>query len=508
MRKSKNMHLLWVLLIICILVIGIYFIWKYAIKKEGFDNTINYLDGVDIVYWINLDRSTDRRKHMEELLKDESFNGIPNERISAYDGINNEKEVFNKLNILNKNAKNVEYAVLLSHLEAIRTFSNSDKEIALIVEDDVTLDYKKYWDKDIKTIIENAPIDWEILQLTFAVATYLTVDSYPIKEYEPRHTDYYSACAYLINKKCSDKIKNIYVDNKYIIDKTYGHQSDVYIFEYMKTYTYYLPYFVWESKAKSTILSEHDEWNNNSRKLLDNYMNEKTNTYILVTTYYKTNNSLRQSEINDVLKLNNKNKNISKIYLLNNQKYDITNIVGKSNKIEQIVINNEQNYKLKFKDAIQFINNKPFGNLYILANSDIYFDTTLLKVKYSNMNNKVYALLRYDLDNKNTPHIFTYKDNNKGRNDSQDTWIFKNPLKINLNNLDFSFGTLGCDNRFAYEIYNASYKIENPALDIITYHKHESNVRTYSEKNRLKGKYLFLTPHKLDELPIMKVKDS
>ena len=44
------------------------------------------LNGIDIIYWINLDRSKERRKHMETVLKDPVFDGIKNERIKAIDG--------------------------------------------------------------------------------------------------------------------------------------------------------------------------------------------------------------------------------------------------------------------------------------------------------------------------------------------------------------------------------------------------------------------------------------
>jgi len=44
-----------------------------------------YLKGIDIIYYINLDRAVERRKNMEELLS--HFN-IPNVRISAVDGKN------------------------------------------------------------------------------------------------------------------------------------------------------------------------------------------------------------------------------------------------------------------------------------------------------------------------------------------------------------------------------------------------------------------------------------
>lgn len=47
------------------------------------DNINKYFDAIDIIYWINLDRSVDRKNNMIDLLT--SF-PIKNERISAVDG--------------------------------------------------------------------------------------------------------------------------------------------------------------------------------------------------------------------------------------------------------------------------------------------------------------------------------------------------------------------------------------------------------------------------------------
>ena len=33
----------------------------------------DYLDGIDVIYWINLDKAKDRYKHMTDLFKDEIF---------------------------------------------------------------------------------------------------------------------------------------------------------------------------------------------------------------------------------------------------------------------------------------------------------------------------------------------------------------------------------------------------------------------------------------------------
>jgi hypothetical protein len=41
------------------------------------------LNGIDIVYWINLDKSNDRRDNMTKIFEDDSFKDIKNERFPA-----------------------------------------------------------------------------------------------------------------------------------------------------------------------------------------------------------------------------------------------------------------------------------------------------------------------------------------------------------------------------------------------------------------------------------------
>jgi len=54
------------------------------------------------------------------------------------------------LNNLNRQRTDNEYAILYSHLNAIRTFSTTNFKNALIFEDDLSLEYKKYWKKKYK----------------------------------------------------------------------------------------------------------------------------------------------------------------------------------------------------------------------------------------------------------------------------------------------------------------------------------------------------------------------
>jgi len=57
-------------------------IYGENVNKDG------YLDGIDVIYYINLDRSVDRRNHMERIFENSVFDDIKVVRFPAYDGKN------------------------------------------------------------------------------------------------------------------------------------------------------------------------------------------------------------------------------------------------------------------------------------------------------------------------------------------------------------------------------------------------------------------------------------
>lgn len=222
--------------------------------KLGFDINKNYMDGVDIIYWINLDRSQDRRTHMEKLLKEPEFKNVKHQRFPAIDGKNMDLSVFfdseqkDKINDSNKS----EYACLLSHLETIRIFSESYYNNALIFEDDVTMDLKHYWNKSIREIIKEAPNDWEIIQLC-----YINVNGG--KMGETFNHWFPSTAAYIINKKGAKHLMNLKENNIYNLTKhnVDTSHSDMFIYSYLKTYCYQYPMFVYK-KNNDSLLHDYD----------------------------------------------------------------------------------------------------------------------------------------------------------------------------------------------------------------------------------------------------------
>jgi GR25 family glycosyltransferase involved in LPS biosynthesis len=233
---------------------------------------INYLNGIDIIYWINLDRATDRKINMINLTNNSIFEDIPNKRIPAIDGKNNPDELFNKVIIKNKNATNAEYATLISHLEAIKEFSNSEYNIALIFEDDVNLDYKKYWNTTIKQIINDAPKDWEIIMIGYNYGNLeppleLKDWNYNDNKYISEHA--WGAYSYIINKDGAKKLINSCYKNKhYVLDETIHPSSDVYIYNKLKTYVYKYPMFTYRTNNDSYIHSNDIEGHIKSKEYI------------------------------------------------------------------------------------------------------------------------------------------------------------------------------------------------------------------------------------------------
>ena len=211
----------------------------------------NYLIGIDIIYWINLRKSQIRRKEMEKIFQDSVFNNIKIKRIDAIDGKStNIDSILNQnfINIQEQNTK-VEYACLLSHLNTIYNFSKSDNKIALIMEDDMTLEYKPYWKESITQIINKAPHDWEIIQLC-----YISQNT-PTNLYSLNDGIFFSTGAYLINQKGAHKIKKH--NNLYTLNKNINHTADEYLFKTLITYTYKYPLFIYKYNNNSTIHNNH-----------------------------------------------------------------------------------------------------------------------------------------------------------------------------------------------------------------------------------------------------------
>jgi GR25 family glycosyltransferase involved in LPS biosynthesis len=231
----------------------------------------NLINGIGMIYWINLDRCVERKNNMLNMLKDTN---VLNERISAVDGKTDNNILSNFIIEKNdpKNRNIYEYACLLSHLNTIKKFYRSRYSNCLILEDDCSMEFYKYWNKDINTVINSAPSDWEIIMLNYIIDT----NTPPLNDtYNVWRPDIYSTLSYIINKKGASKIMNMYKNNMWVItDNT--HTSDYVVYNMCRTYVYKYCYFTINNNNDSTIHDNHISfqiaskyysgkiWNNNN----------------------------------------------------------------------------------------------------------------------------------------------------------------------------------------------------------------------------------------------------
>jgi hypothetical protein len=176
---------------------------------------------------------------------------------------------------------------------------------------------------------------------------------------------------------------------------------------------------------------------------------------------------------------NAKNPYITRIFLLNSNIYNLDFVENEHrHKITQLVVNEQNHKRLRYDCAIQFANDYLFGQKCIVSNSDIYFDDTLHFLTNYNFNKNVFCLSKYE-NGEMSSHAFQ----------SQDSWFFNSPLQVNMANLNFHFGVPGCDNVFVGVLVRSGHIVSNPGKTIKSHHLHTSNYRTYTEKDRLLGKY-------------------
>lgn len=201
----------------------------------------------------------------------------------------------------------------------------------------------------------------------------------------------------------------------------------------------------------------------------------------LLIEYYNSLNSQRNEEYLYVLNKNIENEYITDIYIFIEDKSITLDI--KSTKIHLIYINS----RFTFYDFFIYSKDNFLSEQIILANSDIFFDETLDYVKKFDLDGKLVTLTRYEYSS------ITKESHYLDSDCSQDVWIFNGGMVVEDSN--FLLGTLGCDNRIAFLANKQEILIRNPSLKVKSYHVHDSNFRTYTEKDRVLSSYLYMLPN-------------
>jgi hypothetical protein len=211
----------------------------------------------------------------------------------------------------------------------------------------------------------------------------------------------------------------------------------------------------------------------------------------LIIEYFKSKNKNRDIEYISCIKENIKNNFIDKIYVFIS---DDSILYIESEKIEIIKIDNRPTFHFLF----EWCNINLPDEICIVANTDIFFDSTIEYLNNNDLTNTFIALTRWDLIIKDNQWFVDFY--NKPWNDgittgmlSQDSWIFKTPIKLDERS-KFLMGKPGCDNRIVQIYHENDYNVKNPSMQIVSKHLHVSNYRTYNNRDMVFGPYLLVEP--------------
>jgi GR25 family glycosyltransferase involved in LPS biosynthesis len=234
------------------------------------DDINDKINGIEIIVWINLNRSRQRFIQMSEILKNINVKNI---RINAIDGLNSDiKTTCNLKNF--KKLSNYEIACTLSHLKAIYTIANYNEtngNYFMICEDDILFSNVNFFNVSINNIINKSP-EFDILLLHHIYADTFNDTYIKWADYEITSPIASTAC-YIINITYAKKVSEMFsIDNNdnFIFKNNINclDVSDVFIYKNARTYVYKYNY-IKTIDEDSEIHSDNIEWHKKSSFVKD-----------------------------------------------------------------------------------------------------------------------------------------------------------------------------------------------------------------------------------------------
>lgn len=184
----------------------------------------NDLKKIPILY-INLKKSTDRKKNIETQF---GLFGIDIQRIEGIPFETIEKPW--------NDTQKKEYACCLSHVKAMNYAFERNWEKVIIVEDDVFIGLMHYWPITVSKFLKNLNDDWELVNLS-NIHESVNIGKYPYIARGIR----YGAIGYCVHRRGLEKIKKI---RQEFLDHPI--QSDLHLYNLFKPNAYYstFPFFI------------------------------------------------------------------------------------------------------------------------------------------------------------------------------------------------------------------------------------------------------------------------
>jgi hypothetical protein len=224
---------------------------------------------------------------------------------------------------------------------------------------------------------------------------------------------------------------------------------------------------------------------------------------VLLTEFFDHPDPHRTLELMECLWMNIQNPEICELVLLVEDRFEVSSHITASGKVKVARVMG----RATFADFFELINSAyDPDTIYMIANLDIYFDASVVKLRQIDWPNTIVCLSRWNLRgycgtrNGEPLREDTIQWNSA---DSHDCWITAGPVDASLvSNARFSMGIPGCDGKLCYLFQQMGYRTINPCEDIHAYHKHLTGGypghRTYTENQRLSRPYGRVPKTKLD----------
>jgi len=196
---------------------------------------------------------------------------------------------------------------------------------------------------------------------------------------------------------------------------------------------------------------------------------------IIVTSFVLSKHSRRNDEFLFALTKNSENSLVDAIHILTED----SSVIEFVNGINKVYVS-KVDYRPTFKTIVDYANT--LSGPVAIINSDIFLDESLVAPPPG----MAFCLTRWTPE-VSGPGPWRARPWTETNGMSFDTYIFHSPIQVM--DIDFYLGTLGCDGKFAYELHNSGLKVVNPSVIIRSYHVHASAIRDYGN-DWVKGRYL------------------
>jgi GR25 family glycosyltransferase involved in LPS biosynthesis len=223
------------------------------------------------LYYINLEKSLDRRNFMEKQFRENEISFI---RIPAIDGDNIK---INYRNRCTKKITNGELGCTLSHIKAIKKAFDDNCEIAVICEDDINFSLINKWNEKISDIVNMIKTDWHIIKLHENNGKFI-INTNENPKLDIIHEKTASTGLYIINRKSMEYMINRYIINGVIVLKGKFGQADKLIYHpsrNIRALAYNIPLVYNQNNFLSLISKTHNNFQSKSiikiKKFYENF---------------------------------------------------------------------------------------------------------------------------------------------------------------------------------------------------------------------------------------------